>query len=255
MPLDRKSTAKQLGFEGITWNSIDAASDRDFCAEFIFDCAIIATHLSRLAEDWIIYSTSEFDFIRIDDKYCTSSSMIPQKRNPDVLELVRGKTGSVYGALMAILTILKAQPSAYNRDLQEDKIHVFSAADTVSASLDMTAAVVNNTTFNTKHIAAGLDKGFLEATALAEYLVKKNIPFRQAHGIVGALVAACEQQGKKLSELELGELASVCGAIESDVYEILSVENVTKQYLTEGSASPEQVLRQIQYWKEQLKGQ
>ncbi len=255
LPLDRKSTAKQLGFEGIAWNSIDAAGDRDFCAEFIFDCAIIATHLSRLAEDWIIYSTSEFDFIRIDDKYCTSSSMMPQKRNPDVLELVRGKTGSVYGALMAILTILKAQPSAYNRDLQEDKIHVFSAADTVSASLDMTAAVVNNTTFNTKHIAAGLDKGFLEATALAEYLVKKNVSFRQAHGIVGALVAACEQQGKKLSELELGELASVCGAIESDVYEILSAENVTKQYLTEGSASPEQVLRQIQYWKEQFKEQ
>jgi len=192
LPLDRKSTAKQLGFEGIVWNSIDAVGDRDFCAEFIFDCALIAVHLSRLAEDWIIYSTSEFNFIRIDDKYCTGSSMMPQKRNPDLLELIRAKTGSVYGALVAMLTILKAQPSTYNRDLQEDKIHVFRAADTIGASLDMAAAIVANTKFNTKHIAAGLDSGFTDATSLAEYLVKKGIPFRKAHGIVGSLVRTCE---------------------------------------------------------------
>jgi len=191
LPLDRAASAKQLGFADIAYNSIDAVSDRDFCAEFIFDCSLIAAHLSRLAEDWIIYSSNEFAFVRIDDKYCTSSSMMPQKRNPDMLELIRAKTGSVYGSLMAILTVLKALPSAYNRDLQEDKIHVFNAADTISASLDMTAAIVSNTNFNTRHIAAGLDEGFLDATALAEYLVKKGVAFREAHGIVGSLVAMC----------------------------------------------------------------
>jgi argininosuccinate lyase len=181
-------TAKNLGFRDIKYNSIDAVSDRDFCAEFIFCCSLVSTHLSRLAEDWIIYTSGEFSFIQTDDAYCTSSSMMPQKRNPDMLELIRGKTGSVYGALMAMLTILKAQPSTYNRDLQEDKIHVFKAADTTDACLQMTAAIVSHTTFNTKKIADGLDAGFLDATALAEYLVRKGIPFREAHGIVGSLV-------------------------------------------------------------------
>ncbi|MHC4499491.1 MAG: argininosuccinate lyase [Planctomycetota bacterium] len=148
LPLDRKGTAKQLGFSDISYNSIDAVSDRDFCAEFIFDCALIATHLSRLAEDWIVYSSHEFGFVRIDDSFSTSSSMMPQKRNPDALELIRAKSGAVYGSLMAMLTILKAQPSGYNRDVQEDKIHSFAASDTVGASLDMTRAVVSHTRFN-----------------------------------------------------------------------------------------------------------
>ena len=256
LPLDRKSTARQLGFVGIAWNSIDAVSDRDFCAEFIFDCALIATRLSRLAEDWIIYSSSEFNFIRIDDKYCTGSSMMPQKRNPDLLELIRGKTGSVYGALMAMLTILKAQPSTYNRDLQEDKIHIFKAADTVNPCLEMAAAIVSNTKFNTKHIAEGLDVGFLDATSLAEYLVKKGIPFRQAHGVVGSLVAACEQQGKgKLSDLDLDGLKAASESIDQDVYDSLGPANVAKQYITLGAAGPDQVAKQIEYWKDQLKEQ
>ncbi|MHC4567921.1 MAG: argininosuccinate lyase, partial [Planctomycetota bacterium] len=165
LALDRESTAKQLGFAGISYNSIDAVSDRDFCAEFIFDCSLIATHLSRLAEDWILYSSNEFGFVKIDDAYCTSSSMMPQKRNPDVLELIRGKTGQVYGSLMGMLTILKGQPSGYNRDMQEDKVHVFSADETVDASLDVACAIVSHTKFNTKKIAAGLDEGFLDATA------------------------------------------------------------------------------------------
>ena len=256
LALDRKSTAKQLGFEGIVWNSIDAAGDRDFCAEFIFDCALIAVHLSRLAEDWIIYSTGEFNFIRIDDKYCTGSSMMPQKRNPDILELIRAKTGSVYGALMAMLTILKAQPSTYNRDLQEDKIHVFRSADTIEAALDVAAAVVANTKFNTDHIASGLDSGFLDATALAEYLVKKGVPFRKAHGIVGSLVATCEQQGKgKLADLTLDEFKAVCELVDDDVYSCLGAANVAKRYTTLGAAGPEQVAKQIAYWKDQLKEQ
>ena len=145
LPLDRDMTAAALGFRDIKYNSIDAVSDRDFCAEFIFCCSLVSTHLSRLAEDWILYTSAEFSFITTDDAYCTSSSMMPQKRNPDMLELIRGKTGTVYGALVAMLTIMKAQPSTYNRDLQEDKIHVFAAADTTDACLRMTAAIVSHT--------------------------------------------------------------------------------------------------------------
>ena len=252
LALDRESTARQLGFSGISQNSIDGVSDRDFCAEFIFDCSLIATHLSRLAEDWILYSSNEFGFVRIDDAYCTSSSMMPQKRNPDVLELIRGKTGQVYGSLMGMLTILKGQPSGYNRDMQEDKVHVFSADDTVDASLDVARAVVSHTKFNTKRIAAGLDEGFLDATALAEYLVGKGVPFREAHGIVGALVAECEKQGRKLAELELDEFGKHSTSIEKDVYEHLGAAGVAGKYVTEGSAGPGQAKARIAYWNEQL---
>ncbi len=255
LPLDRRATAEQLGFADITYNTIDAVSDRDFCAEFIFDCALISAHLSKLAEDWIIYSSTEFNFIHIDDKFCTSSSMMPQKRNPDILELVRAKTGTVYGSLTAILTILKAQPSSYNRDLQEDKIHVFSAADTINASLEITAAIVSNTKFNTEHIAEGLDAGFIDATILAEYLVKKSVPFRQAHSIVGTLVAYCEAQNKQLADLELDEFKKACEVIEDDVYKTLNAANVTSQYQTEAAAGENQVTNQIQYWKKKLKEQ
>ncbi len=252
LKLDRKSTADQLGFASIAANSIDAVSDRDFCAEFIFDCSLIAAHLSRLAEDWIIYSTSEFAFIRISDSFCTSSSMMPQKRNPDMLELIRGKTGSVYGSLIAMLTILKAQPSGYNRDLQEDKIHVFSAADTVEASLEITAAIAANTTFNTEHITAGLDAGFLDATALAEYLVRKDVPFRSAHGVVGALVAMCETDNKKLADLTIDQFKAHCPQVEDDVYKYLGPANVANSYATRGAGGPKQAERQIDCWKKEL---
>ncbi len=250
--LDRKSTAEQLGFADISYNSIDAVSDRDFCAELIFDCAMIATHLSRLAEDWIIYSSNEFGFIRIEDAYCTSSSMMPQKRNPDLLELFRGKTGSVYGSLMAMLTILKAQPSGYNRDMQEDKTHVFSATDTVEACLDVACAIVSHMKFDTKKISAGLNEGFLDATALAEYLVGKGIAFREAHGIVGSLVADCEKQQKKLAELTLEDFNKYSNLIESDVYGYLGAENVIGKYATEGSAGPKWAKEQIEYWNRHL---
>lgn len=252
LPIDRKSTASQLGFSDISYNSIDAVSDRDFCAEFIFDCALIAMHLSRLAEDWIVYSSSEFGFVQIDDRYCTSSSMMPQKRNPDVLELIRAKTGVVYGSLMAMLTILKSQPTGYNRDLQEDKTHIFAASDVVSRSLDMAAAIVSNTKFDTEKISARLDEGFLDATILAEYLVKKGVPFREAHGIVGLLVAGCERQNRKLAELSLDELKKYSAHVEQDVYDFLGAENVVCEYVTEGAAGPNQAKRQITYWNKQL---
>jgi argininosuccinate lyase len=252
LSLDRKRTAGQLGFSDISYNSIDAASDRDFCAEFIFDCALIATHLSRLAEDWIIYSSSEFGFVCIDDAYCTSSSMMPQKRNPDVLELIRAKTGLVYGSLVAMLTILKGQPSGYNRDMQEDKVHIFAASDTVEACLDVARAVVSHTKFNTKRISAGLDEGFLDATALAEYLVGKGVAFREAHGIVGALVAQCEKQNKVLGELTLDEFQEHSTSFEADVYESLGAARIVEKYATEGAAGRKQAKGQIQYWNTQL---
>ena len=252
LPLDRKSTAKQLGFSDISYNSIDAVGDRDFCAEFVFGCALIAAHLSRLAEDWIIYSSNEFGFVRVGDAYCTSSSMMPQKRNPDVLELIRAKTGLVYGSLMALLTMLKSQPTGYNRDLQQDKVHVFAASDVISQSLDMAAAIVSNTKFDTEKISARLDEGFLDATALAEYLVKKGIPFREAHGIVGSLVADCEKQNKRLAQLSVDEFKRYCPRVEPDVYEFLGAEKVVCQYVTEGAAGPRQANRQMAYWNEQL---
>ena len=254
LDLDRNSTAKQLGFAGISRNSLDAVSDRDFCAEFIFDCALIATHLSRLAEDWIIYSSNEFGFVRIDDRYCTSSSMMPQKRNADVLEIMRAKTGTVYGALMAMLTVLKGQPTGYNRDLQEDKVHIFSAADTVEASLDMAHAVVSHTKFDTKRISAGLDEGFLDATALADYLTERGVAFREAHGIVGSLVAYCEKAGKKLADLGLQEFKKHSAFFGKDVYSSLGAVNVVKRYMTEGAAGPKQVKKQLVYWKKRLAG-
>jgi len=252
LPLDRKSTAKQLGFSDVSYNSIDAVGDRDFCAEFVFDCALASTHLSRLSEDWIIFCSNEFGFIRIDDSFCTSSSMMPQKRNADALELIRGKSGRVYGALMGMLTVLKAQPSGYNRDLQEDKVHIFAAADTASQCLDMAAAVVSHTTFDTNRIGSGLNDGFLDATALAEYLVRKGVPFREAHGIVGLLVAHCEKHSMKLADIELSDFKKYSPAVEPDVYKSLGAANVVARYVTEGSAGPKQAKEQIGYWQKQL---
>ncbi|MFA5293221.1 MAG: argininosuccinate lyase [Phycisphaerae bacterium] len=252
LPLDRKQVCGLLGFSDITYNTMDSVSDRDFCAEFIFDCSLISVHLSKLAEDWIVFSTTEFDFIHIDDAFCTSSSMMPQKRNPDMLELIRGKTGSVYGSLMAIMTILKAQPSGYNRDLQEDKVHTFKASDTIEACIDMARAIVENTTFKTEKISAGLDRGFLDATAMAEYLVKKGIPFRTAHGIVGSLVAQCEKENKSLAQTSIEEFRKHSEVIGEDIYQCLGGKNVANSYATAAAASPAQMAEQINYWKKQL---
>jgi len=252
LSINRRLTARLLGFSAVSRNSIDSVSDRDFCAEFIFDCSLIATHLSKLAEDWIIYSSGEFRFVKIDDAFCTSSSMMPQKRNPDVLELIRAKAGGVYGALMAMLTILKAQPSGYNRDLQEDKVHIFAAADSIEASLDVAAAVVKHTKFNTKKITASLDKGFLDATSIAEYLVGRGVAFRQAHKIVGQLVKKCEKQGKSLGQLSIEEFKKHCTLVEPDVYDWLGADNVIKKYVSEGAAGAGQTKAQIRFWQKKL---
>ena len=253
LPLNRQLVAELLGFPAITRNSIDSVSDRDFCAEFVFACAMTGMHLSRLAEDWIIYMSGEFGFITIDDAYCTSSSMMPQKKNPDILELIRGKCGRLYGDLMALLTMLKAQPLAYNRDMQEDKKHLFDAADTLEVCLAMTAAIVAHTNLNPAEIAEGLDQGYLDATALAEYMVRKGVPFRQAHGAVGKLVSQCETDKQQLAQLPLAQLQKACDKIEADIFDSLTAKNVVAQYATAGAAGVKQLTEQLAYWKKFFK--
>ncbi len=252
LPIDREAVARRLGFSSITRNSIDATGDRDFVVEFLAAAALCASHLSRLAEDLVLYMSQEFRFVTIADAFCTGSSMMPQKKNPDVMELVRGKTARVYAALMGMLTLTKGLPMAYNRDLQEDKIHLFSAHDTLKTTLEITAAVIRNTTFNTDRLLAATDKGFMDATILAEYLVGKGVPFRQAHHHVGTLVAHAEKDGRELSSLTLDEFTSACDRIGNDVYEYLGPANVVERYRSAGNAGPESVRKQIRFWRQHL---
>jgi len=252
LPIDRRAVASRLGFADITRNSIDATSDRDFITEFLASAAICSGHLSRLAEDWILYASQEFGFVTIADAFCTGSSMMPQKKNPDVLELVRGKSARTVGALIGMLMLTKGLPQAYNRDLQEDKIHLFAACDGLSASLEIVAEVVRNTSFNTQRLEEATQRGFLDATVLAEYLVGKSVPFREAHQHVGKLVTFAEQKTSELSDLSLDEFRKVCDKIDRDVYDYLGASNVVTRYRSEGNAGPESTARQIAYWKAQI---
>lgn len=254
LPIDRRLVARRLGFADVTRNSIDATGDRDFIIEFLAAAALCAGHLSRLAEDWVLYSSQEFQFIQIADAFCTGSSMMPQKRNPDVMELVRGKVGRVYAALVGMLTLTKGLPQAYNRDLQEDKIHLFSAHDTLKASLEIVAEVVRNARFNVDRLAQATQRGFLDATNLAEYLVSKGVPFRQAHQHVGRLVAEAERRDRELAELAPEDFQAVCGRIGADVYEYLGAANVVARYRSEGNAGPASAAEQIKFWKTRLGG-
>ena len=252
LKLDRKRTAELLAFPEITRNSIDSISDRDFCIELVFCCSTAAMHLSRIAEDWIIYMTEEFGFIKISDAFCTSSSMMPQKRNPDMLELIRGKTGRVYGSLVSLLTMMKGQPLAYNRDMQEDKERMFDAVDTLKASLTIMAAMARDTNFIGDKINDGLDQGFLDATALAEYFVTCGIPFRQSHQSVGKLVAKCEQHGIKLADLSIEHFQHECPKADRSVYKVLDPVNVTKSYQTLGAGGLKQLKSQLKFWARRL---
>jgi argininosuccinate lyase len=219
---------------------------------------MISQHLSRWAEQWIIYMTTEFSFIKIADRYTTSSSMMPQKRNPDMLELIRGRCGNVYGDLFALMTILKGLPIGYNRDLQEDKRIVFRAYDTVSSCLAMAAAIVDSANYNQEAIEPTLDRGFLDATSLAEYCVTKGIPFRTAHHIVGTLVARCETEGKhSLAQLSLEAFNEVIATksdirIDADVYNCLGARNVVKRYQSAGAAGGKPFEDQLAAWKQRL---
>ena len=223
-------------------NSIEHTATRDHALDLVYACSRISMHLSRWAEQWIIYMTTEFGFIKIADRYTTSSSMMPQKRNPDMLELIRGRCGNVYGDLFALMTILKGLPIGYNRDLQEDKRIVFRAYDTVSSCLTMAAAIVNSASYDKARIEPTLDRGFLDATSLAEYLVTAGIPFRTAHHIVGTLVARCEKEAKHaLSQLSVEAFNEVIATksdirVDAGVYECLGARNVVKRYQSAGAA-------------------
>lgn len=259
--LDPEFTAKELApvMDHGPLNSIYHTATRDEAADFLWCLSMIAQHLSRWAEQWIIYMSTEFGFIKIADRYTTSSSMMPQKRNPDMLELIRGRCGNVYGDLFALMTILKGLPIGYNRDLQEDKRIVFRAYDTVSQCLTMAAAIVNSASYDKERIEPTLDRGFLDATSLAEYLVTRGIPFRTAHHIVGTLVARCEKEGKHaLSQLSVDAFNEVIGSTSSevrvtdDVYSCLGAANVVKRYQSAGAAGGKPFEEQLRSWKERL---
>jgi argininosuccinate lyase len=224
LPIDRAFVAKLLRFPAITANSMDTVSDRDYIAEVIFNLALVMMHMSRLCEDLILWSTDEFKYLEISDAYTTGSSIMPQKKNPDVAELIRGKTGRVYGDLTAILTILKGLPMAYNRDLQEDKEPLFDAFDTVKASVHVLTGMLKGVTFNRQRMREEASLGFSTATDVAEYLVKRGVPFREAHGIVGRLVSYCIRKQRTLFELSLDEYQSFCPGIGEDIFQVITVD-------------------------------
>lgn len=251
--INRGYVAKQLGFCSVTENSMDAVSDRDFMIEILSGLSIISMHLSRLSEQLIIWQSWEFGFIRIDDEFTTGSSIMPQKRNPDVLELVRGKTGRVYGSLMALLTTMKGLPLTYNSDMQEDKPPVFDAIDTVKDCLEVMAPLVGTIRVNKSKMFAATENGFLEATELADYLAKKGIPFREAHGIVADIVKYCVKTGRKLGELHASELMKFSEKFGPDIKKLLHPENIVKAKVSEGGTSPASVEKQLKVLKQILK--
>ncbi|SMO57489.1 argininosuccinate lyase [Balnearium lithotrophicum] len=250
-PLDREFTAKLLGFSGVTRNSMDAVSDRDFVAETIFNCAMVMMHLSRLSEELVLWSTEEFGFIELPDAFCTGSSIMPQKKNPDVSELTRGKTGRVYGDLVAILTVLKGLPLTYNRDLQEDKEPLFDAIDTVKLSLKVNALIVEGMKPKKERMREQARKGFSLATDVADYLAKKGVPFREAHRIVGELVSYCLDRGKTLENLSLEEFKKFSDRFDEDVLSLMSVEGSINSRNITGGTAREQVEREIKEIKEE----
>ncbi|MCQ4575491.1 MAG: argininosuccinate lyase [Candidatus Brocadiales bacterium] len=253
LPIDPAMTARLLGFKFFSNNSVDATSDRDFCIEFASCLAILAMHISRLAEEWIIWSTEEFGFLELDESLCTGSSIMPQKKNPDALELLRAKCARVYGNLLSLFTLMKALPLSYNRDMQEDKVAVFDTASTVSTSLELLCLIVKGVDFRVDNIKTACEKGFLDATALAEYLVRKGLPFREAHEVVGKTVRAAVKRKKRLAELSIDELRKFSGLIDNDVYRILGVENCVKHYAGPGSTAPREVKKRLAFWKKKLK--
>ncbi len=250
-PLDREFTAKLLGFSQVTRNSMDAVSDRDFVAETIFDCAMVMMHLSRLSEELILWSTQEFNFIELPDAFCTGSSIMPQKKNPDVSELTRGKTGRVYGDLVSILTTLKGLPLTYNRDLQEDKEPLFDAIDTVKIALKVNTLIVEGMKPKAERMRQQALKGFSLATDVADYLAKKGVPFREAHRIVGQLVAYCLDKGKDLSQLTVDEFKKFSDKFEEDVLDLMSLEGSVVSRKVIGGTSPERVKEEIERIKEE----
>jgi argininosuccinate lyase len=250
--LDREMVAEELGFDRISENSMDAVGDRDFVVEFLADAAMLMMHLSRFSEELVIWSTQEFGFVSIADAFCTGSSIMPQKKNPDVPELIRGKSGRVYGHLMSLLTTMKGLPLTYNKDMQEDKEALFDAADTVENCLAVTSRLLKNIHFNEDRLQNAVRSGYLVATDLAEYLVGKGIPFREAHAVVGKLVLSAQERQKELHEMKLSELKHFCSRIEADVYDWLDPESSIRKRNLPGGTGTETVQECIRKAKQEL---
>lgn len=258
LPIDREFVAKQLGFVDakgrprVTQNSMDGVSDRDFVLEFAADAALIAVHLSRLAEDVVLWASAEFHYIRIDDEYTTGSSLMPQKKNPDIAELARGKSGRVIGNLMALLTLLKGLPMTYNRDLQEDKERLFDTTDTVRATVNIVAAMLRHTAVNAGACARAAGDPALLATDLADYLVLKGMPFRKAHHVVGAVVLLAEQLGKPLDTLTLAELRSADKSFGQDALQVFDLKKSLAGRRLTGAPGTSEVRKQLAHWRKRL---
>lgn len=250
--IDREAVAKELGFEGVTTNSLDAVSDRDFAVEFVGACSLIMAHLSRFAEDLILYASSEFQFIELSDAVSTGSSLMPQKKNPDALELIRGKAGRIFGHQMALLSTIKGLPLAYNKDLQEDKEAVFDTVDNVKICLEVAAIVLKNLRVNEEKTVQAATKGYLNATELADYLVHKAVPFRTAHDTTGKIVLYAISAGRELHELSLDEMKNISSDIEKDVFEALSLEKTLASKNQIGGTSPERVYEALENAKQNI---
>ncbi len=252
LPIDREEVADRLGFSEVAANSIDVSSDRDFVVESAFVLTLIAEHMSTWAEEWILWSTVEFGFLRLPQSFCTGSSIMPQKMNPDVLELIRGKTARVVGNLQTLLVLLKGLPLAYNRDLQEDKPALFDSFDTVEACLALAAPVVEGAELNRAAIAERLDRGYLDATTLMEYLILQGMPQRSAHHLVGDLVGRAIARKVSLSELPWEEYEAASPQLTPSVYEVLGVEHAVQRFLSYGSTGIRQVREQVGRWEDAL---
>lgn len=249
-PIDREMSAAELGFDGICLNSLDAVSDRDFCVELCSALALVMTHLSRLAEELILWTSWEFRFVELSDAYTTGSSIMPQKKNSDMAELVRGKTGRVYGDLITLLTMLKGLPLAYNKDMQEDKEAVFDAFDTVQACLGVFAPMIETMTVKKDNMLAAAKSGFINATDLADWLAKRGVPFRTAYKLTGEIVAWCIEHGKTLEDMTLEEYKSFSKVFDESLYEDISIAACVAKRTSKGGASPANIAAQIEYLKQ-----
>ena len=251
-PLDREYTAELLGFDGPTLNSMDGVSDRDYLLELLSALSIMMMHLSRFCEEICIWNSNEYRFVNIDDSYSTGSSIMPQKKNPDIAELIRGKTGRVYGALASILTTMKGIPLAYNKDMQEDKELSFDAIDTVKGCIVLFTGMIDTMTFNKDIMEASTKNGFTNATDAADYLVNHGVPFRDAHGIVGQLVLFCEEKGIALDDMTLDEYKAISPVFEDDIYDAISLETCVDKRTTIGAPGPDAMKKVIEIYKEYL---
>ena len=252
-PLDREYTARLLHFEGPTLNSIDSVADRDYLIEFLSALSTIMMHLSRFSEEIIIWNSNEYQFVELDDAYSTGSSIMPQKKNPDIAELVRGKTGRVYGALMALLTTMKGLPLAYNKDMQEDKEMAFDAMDTAADCITLFTGMIQTMKFRKDRMAKSAMNGFTNATDAADYLVGKGVPFRDAHGIIGRLVLYCIEKATSIDALSLGELRSISDKFDEDIYDAISLKTCVEKRLTIGAPGEKMLKQVIEKNKEYLK--